>query len=33
MTNEDICNFIRFGAWLWDFISDVMDCNCKKTNN
>ena len=30
MTNEDICNFIKFGAWLWNLISEIMDCTCRK---
>ena len=29
MTNEDICNIIKIGSWLWDLISDITGCNCK----
>jgi hypothetical protein len=32
MINEDICNIIKFGSWLWDLIVEIMDCNCKNSN-
>ena len=30
MNNDDFCNIIKFGSWLWDLISDITGCNCKK---
>ena len=33
MSNEDIYNIIKFGSWLWNLISEIMDCNCKKAKS
>ena len=33
MTKQNICNFIKFGSWLLDIISDILNCNCKNKPN
>lgn len=33
MTNDDFCNLMKFGSWLWNLISEIMDCNCKNKPN
>jgi len=32
MDNDDFCIIIKFSSWLWDFLSDIMGCNCKNQN-
>ena len=33
MSKENFCPIINLGRWLWDFISDIMGCNCKNKPN
>lgn len=30
MKDNEFCNIIEFGSWLWDLISNIKGCNCKK---
>ena len=30
--SKDNCDILNFGEWLLDIISDMMGCNCNKSN-
>jgi hypothetical protein len=31
MSKEDnFCDVINLGSWLWNLIAEIMDCNCNK---
>lgn len=28
--NDDFCEIVNIGRWLWNLIAEIMDCNCRK---